>query len=357
MQLHVTGFQEAQEKGSKFVVYLTRVQHPSGATWTVPIRYSRYHELYTQLCKTDKAVATLPFPPKSFFAPSSEKRKQQLDAFVTKLAPIALSAKGEALVADLLHVKQHIKKEEEKKAEEAPEHSDEIDENDNQASHDTPDEIAASGEEIVDAVEPAKEGDAAVDGIATVQSTEAAVDMISKICLNFNAMKAADAPKTEPVAVTAVEAPTVTEAPIVEALAVVEAPVDIEAPVVIEAPVAVEIPVEVETVEAPVIVEAPVEAPVVIEPIAVEAPSSTVAVEVPVEMPTVMSPALVTKTRPTFNSIDVSTTDDETYSVHASKKPLSDEQKKRRNQRRAMKRKKAKKGSSSGSDSAQPVSP
>lgn len=99
-------------RSSKTVVYITAVDNGSDY-WEIPIRYSRYHDFFSALCKTDKKwVGKLPFPEKSFgFGKDSpDYRRRQLDLFMRQLNSLftSLSAEGQDLVMDFLEAKHHV---------------------------------------------------------------------------------------------------------------------------------------------------------------------------------------------------------------------------------------------------------
>ncbi|OQR94446.1 hypothetical protein ACHHYP_01288 [Achlya hypogyna] len=100
------------QRHSKTVVYITSVDNGSDY-WELPIRYSRYHDFFSALCKTDKKwVSKLPFPEKSFgFGKDSpDYRRRQLDLFMRQLNSLftSLSAEGQDLVMDFLEAKHHV---------------------------------------------------------------------------------------------------------------------------------------------------------------------------------------------------------------------------------------------------------
>ncbi|OQS02812.1 hypothetical protein THRCLA_04861 [Thraustotheca clavata] len=100
------------QRSSKTVVYITSIDNGSDY-WEIPIRYSRYHEFWSALCKTDKKwVSKLPFPEKSFgFGKDSpDYRRRQLDLFMRQLNALftSLSAEGQDLVLDFLEAKHHL---------------------------------------------------------------------------------------------------------------------------------------------------------------------------------------------------------------------------------------------------------
>ncbi|OQR83279.1 hypothetical protein ACHHYP_20751 [Achlya hypogyna] len=103
MQLQVLGYEDKVEGGSKFTAYITTVED-DGHTWDVPIRYSRFHEFFGQITKTDKHVTALAFPQKVLFTPSNATRQRQLHDFMMQLADAVptLSEDGRALVMELL---------------------------------------------------------------------------------------------------------------------------------------------------------------------------------------------------------------------------------------------------------------
>ncbi|KDO17531.1 hypothetical protein SPRG_21828 [Saprolegnia parasitica CBS 223.65] len=99
-------------RSSKTTVYITTVDNGTDY-WELPIRYSKYHDFFTTLCKTDKKwVAKLPFPEKSFgFGKDSpDFRRRQLDLFMRQLNALftSLSAEGQDVVMDFLEAKHHV---------------------------------------------------------------------------------------------------------------------------------------------------------------------------------------------------------------------------------------------------------
>ncbi|EQC42650.1 hypothetical protein SDRG_00378 [Saprolegnia diclina VS20] len=104
-QLAVLRYEDTIDDGSKFTVYMTSVAS-NGREWVVPLRYSRFHEFFGQLVKTDRHAAALSFPQKVLFTPSNATRMRQLHDFMQQLAGAlpTLSDDGLRLVHDLLDV-------------------------------------------------------------------------------------------------------------------------------------------------------------------------------------------------------------------------------------------------------------
>ncbi|CEG47500.1 conserved hypothetical protein [Plasmopara halstedii] len=108
LSAHVTGFYR-----SSFHAYTTEVM-VDGHRWRLGLRYSKFHEFYSQL----EAIASdfdVEFPPKGtlFFTPKPEERQEQLEVFLQKVlayyAAKDYPTEIETLLCDLLKVPRHLK--------------------------------------------------------------------------------------------------------------------------------------------------------------------------------------------------------------------------------------------------------
>ncbi|RHY20274.1 hypothetical protein DYB36_010902, partial [Aphanomyces astaci] len=108
--VHVIKFVNTVEKGKKATIYVAEVDD-GHKTWTVDIRYSKFHEFHHALMKTDRnVVGKLPFPNKDLFSNQSPNHRQkELDKFVSQLLPLFQSLSMAAQIAffELMEVPKH----------------------------------------------------------------------------------------------------------------------------------------------------------------------------------------------------------------------------------------------------------
>ncbi|ETV84685.1 hypothetical protein H257_03815 [Aphanomyces astaci] len=108
--VHVIKFVNTVEKGKKATIYVAEVDD-GHKTWTVDIRYSKFHEFHHALMKTDRnVVGKLPFPNKDLFSNQSPNHRQkELNKFVSQLLPLFQSLSMAAQIAffELMEVPKH----------------------------------------------------------------------------------------------------------------------------------------------------------------------------------------------------------------------------------------------------------
>ncbi|RHY21954.1 hypothetical protein DYB25_006572 [Aphanomyces astaci] len=108
--VHVIKFVNTVEKGKKATIYVAEVDDGQ-KTWTVDIRYSKFHEFHHALMKTDRnVVGKLPFPNKDLFSNQSPNHRQkELNKFVSQLLPLFQSLSMAAQIAffELMEVPKH----------------------------------------------------------------------------------------------------------------------------------------------------------------------------------------------------------------------------------------------------------